>query len=211
MEKSIKMINDTYRLKDYATLAYEFAIRNPRVIELLGMPLSDDVVKELLNYGIDATSEEHSSDGDWFIINTTSNLFLDYKHLEHLNLNQIKIYNQGVEQDWKTFPEEYQPFRGERKLIHPKSKNQFIRSEDPVKAIQRISHLIEARGKKLSRLFELDPFKYYDAVTYFDKTVYSLDTSKTHTKTINSDIKFISEWIDPQQYLQLLPKCAFLL
>lgn len=200
-----------YTLNDYNKLAYEFAIRNPRVIELLGMTLSDDIVKELQQYGIDARSQEYTDDGDKHIVNTTSDLFLDYKHLEHLNLNQIKIYKQGVEQDWTNFPEEYQPFRGVKKLIHPKCINKLNRSEDPIETLQRISALIEARGKKLSRLIALEAFENYDAVIFFDKTVYSLDPSKSRRKTINTDIEFIKKWIDPKQYLQLLPKCAFLL
>ena len=51
------------KLIDYNKLGYEFAIRNPRVIELLSRPFTDDVAKELMEYGLNTLVEGHNEDG----------------------------------------------------------------------------------------------------------------------------------------------------
>jgi hypothetical protein len=199
-----------YSLRDYNQLAYEFAIRNPRVIELLGMPLTDENVKELLTYGIDATScyNYHDENGNYIqeCCNSLQELYLDYSHISHQNHKPYSPCGEGQWDDEET-GETHDDFRGRRILIHPKSKSKFNKSEDLNHAILRINKLFPTRT--LNRYFDGEPFKYYDEVIFTKKTIYSLDTSTNLKKTITNDIKFINQWICPEKYLQLLPQYSF--
>ena len=194
------MKKDDLMLRDYNELAYEFAVRNPRVIELLSMKLDEAVARELLEFGIDATAVNKDTDEAFFSL---QELYLDYKHLEHIPHTPYSSY----ENDWIEGKNgvQYNNFKGNRCLYHPKCDKLNI--EEPREdAIKRISLLIETRGKKLQRLTSGKAFENYDAVNFFDETVYSLDPSTNTKKTINSDIEFIKEWIHPGKYLQLLPQ-----
>ena len=93
------------------------------------------------------------------------------------------------------------------RYLTQKCPSKFNKIERELQALERIKELIEPRGKKLQRLMNGEAFKNYDAITFNNQSVYSLDPSGNNKKTIKSDIEFISEWINPQKYLQLLPKC----
>lgn len=191
------------KLTDYNTLAYEFAIRNPRVIELLGMKLTEEVVQELRQYGIDATSvyfDKNNEQGsvNEVRINSLQELNLDYPHLNHLEHVSYCPYI-GDDMD-KAY------FKGYQKLIHPDKGRIFHKEELIEDAISRIKSLIESRGGKLNRLIYGTAFKHYDEITFFSETVHSIDPTTNTTATIRKDLSFISEWIKPEKYLQLLPQ-----
>ncbi len=179
-------------------LAYEFAIRNERVIELLSFELTEDVAKELIEYGLNTLVEGHNENGSYEYLGF-ENLYLDYDHLEHLGIGGF-MPDGNEEYDWK---------KHFKVLSYPQENEVFIFKEDIEDAVQRIKSLIEGRGGKLQRLMDGTSFKHYDAVTFFDKTVYSLDTTINTAKTIRTDIKFIKEWIQPDKYLQLLQQNKF--
>lgn len=195
------------RLNDYNTVAYRLAMRNPRVIELLVSKLTDDAVAELLTFGIDATSVYIDEHGKELRIRSTQELYLGYDHLRHIKHtpNDPYVLRQGIDED-------HNDFEGFESLVHPLSKKMFVNEESIEDAIPRIDALIETRGRgnKLQRLMDGMAFDHYDAVTFFGETVYSLDPSTNTAKTIRSDIKFITEWIQPEKYLQLLPDYTFL-
>ncbi len=192
------------KLVDYNTLAFEFAIRNPMVIELLGVQLNDEVVKELLTYGIDATSFCFYEDTET-PISSLQELYLDYDHLMHIKHSPHSPYGEEQTVDADTY-EIYDNFKGNRQIVHPLSKRTLCTKELEEDAIPRIKDCIETRGKKLQRLTDKIAFENYDAITFFGETVYSIDPSANTAKTIRSDIKFISEWIEPNKYLQLIPQ-----
>lgn len=188
-----------YTLEDFNELAYEFAIRNPRVVELITSPLTDKTAEELLAYGIDIKVKDHNGDE----VNSIDELYLNYKHLDigKLPYQSKTVDIQGMQvhnQDDKSY----------RKLVRPNSKSKFVIVATTIeKEIERIKNLIETRGRvsKLDRLISGEVFEHYDAVTFFSKTVYSLDPSSNQRKTIKSDIEFVEEWLEPKKYLQLLP------
>jgi hypothetical protein len=188
-------------LQDYNELAYEFAIRNPKVIELLSLPLTDNTVQKLLTFGINATSVY--IDGEIEIqTNSLEELYLDYEHLK-IEHTPCSPYGEGQVQDENTH-ESIDTYRGDRILIHPNSKDFFYRinKEPEQEALNRIQSLIgTAKLNQLERVF-----RHYDAVMFYNETVYSLDTTTKTKKTINSDIKLVTEWIQPQMYLQLIPQ-----
>ncbi len=192
------------KLEDYNALAYEFAVRNPRVIELLDMQLNKEVVKELLTYGIDATSYHFDKDTETLIY-SLQELYLDYDHLKHIEHSPYSPYGEGQVLD-KDTDEIYDNFRGNRQIVHPLSKRKLCTKESVEDAIPRIKKLIETRGRKLQRLIDQTAFYNYDAVTFFAETVNSLDPSTNTTKTIRKDIEFIAEWVEPSKYLQLIPQ-----
>jgi hypothetical protein len=181
-------------LQDYNALAYEFAIRNPRVIELLEQPLTDETVSELLKYGINATSV-YMDDGNEIVINSLQELYLDYGYLAHIEHTPHNPYGE-------------EDYLGDRILVHPSSKDFFypINKESDEEAIYRI----DAPSKKLISTQKLNKiervFEHYDSVTFYDETVYSLDTSTKTKATINSDIKLVTKWLQPEMYLQLIPQ-----
>ena len=191
------------RLNDYHKLAFEFAIRNPRVIELLHMDLIDDVAKELLTFGINIKCDFMDENGS-HEYNSLEWINLDYNHLsdiKHLGISREKF---GGVDDTEAMAE-YQKFISHGLLIHPNA-NDLSTEEEFEDAAARIKGLIESRGKKLKRLMNGKAFEHYDAVIFFGETIYSLDPSKNTAKTIASDIAFISEWIHPDKYLQLIPQ-----
>ncbi|MEA1880277.1 MAG: hypothetical protein U9N11_06510 [Campylobacterota bacterium] len=192
-----------YALEDYNRLAYEFAIRNPRVIELLKSELNDEVADELLNtYGISIKKEvvfpEYDEEGNQTMscetaeINSLDEVYLDYPHLKG-----IKTPSRGSHKGFKRII-------NTEKLPRFKTK----RFETETEAMKRISNFFETRGRsnKLNRLMGGEVFEYYDAVRYDKKTIYSLDPSTKKKGTIGSDITLVDEWIKPEKYLELLPK-----
>ena len=200
---------NAYTLDDFNQLAYEFAIRNPKVIELLSQELTDDIVKELLTFGINATSVYIDNEtGKESKINSLQELYLDYPHLQHIQHNPYCPYGSGIDTSNDCLGDVENTFRGYRNLVHPDSSNKWYKQESEIDALRRISTLIETRGRgsKLTRLMNGTAFEHFDKVKLEGKTIYSLDPSKNTTKTINTDIKFISEWLQPDYYLQLLPK-----
>ena len=192
------------KLNGYNALAYEFAIRNPRVIELLSQPLTDNSVKELRRFGINAISEYFDNPKGDMVINSTRELYLDYHHLKGIGHHPYSPYGHGRWYDNETH-EEHDEYRGDNVLVHPLSSEVFVSKEPDEDAIPRIEALIETRGNKLKRLADGTAFYSFDAITFFSQSVYSLDESGNRSKTIRSDIKFITEWIKPENYLQLLP------
>lgn len=181
------------KLVDYNTLAYQFAIRNPRVIELLNTSPNDEVVKELLTFGINATAT-HFEGTEEITFNSFRELYLDYEHLKHLSHNPHSPF------------EPYDGFKGYQTLIHPNKGRIFYKKESTEDAIYRIKSLIETRGGKLNRLMNGSAFTHYDAITFFSETVHSIDPTTHTTATIRKDLSFVSEWIKPEKYLQLLPQ-----
>lgn len=198
------MSNNIYTLDDFNKIAYEFAIRNPHVIQLLELPLTDDVVKELLSFGINATSVYFSDGNEEIIINSLQELYLDYDHLKQISHIPHSPYGEGEGIDEIT-EENFNHFRGHRLLIHPLSKKPLYKKENEFDAMTRISGLIETRGKKLQRLMHGEVFEHYDAVVFKRQTRYSLDPTKNTSKTIKADLEFVQEWINQKKYLQLLP------
>ena len=197
-------MTNEYTLDDYNELAYEFAIRNPRVIELLkSTPLTEEIAKELLStYGISIYKEVGCAvydDGEAIgsenhIIRSLDELFLDYPHLRGI---KTPIHN-----NHKCF----------KRIINPISKPRFItkRMETETETFLRISELdiSESRGKsnKMKRLINGEVFKHYDAVTFEKQSKYSLDPSTKRKKTINSDIELVKKYIEPDKYMRLLPQ-----
>jgi len=197
------------KLIDYNNLAYEFAIRNPRVIELLSMELNKEVVAELKSFGINAMSVQYH-DGNEVSFCSLQELYLDYGHLLHINHTPYSPYGEGQWMDENTY-EEHDNYRGDKILIHPLKDNPLSQKEDVEDAIRRIQSLIESRGKKRKRLMDGLAFENYDAITFLNRTPYSIDPSTNKRKTIESDISFIREWINPNKYLQLLPQYTSIL
>ncbi len=204
------------KLREYNSLAYDFAMRNPRVIELLGMELTTNVIQELLTFGIDASSEVLEND-IMIPIYSLQELNLNYKHLKHIKHIPHSPYGEGLFRDEKTF-ELQDNYLGNKILIQPIIANRiYIGQEFSEEAWLRIDELFnnsfESRGRgggKKRRLVQGLLFKNYDAVTFLNETVFSLDPSTNTTKTINSDINLVAEWIHPDKYLQLLPKNQYL-
>lgn len=187
-------------LSDYNKLAYDFAIRNSRVIELLEQPLTDNVVSELLTFGIYPKSIIFD-DNNEIEINSFQELYLDYDHLQHLNHKAHSPYGEGVHYDEDTLTE-HNCYVGHKHLIHPNKGKIFYSSEETEVAIERIKQLIPtAKLNQLERVF-----RHFDSVTFFDETIYSLDTSTNTKKTIISDIELVTKWVEPQMYLQLIPQ-----
>lgn len=200
-------MSSVYTLDDFNKIAYEFAIRNSRVIQLLELPLTDDTVKELLTYGIDATSIYFSEDNEEVTINSTQELYLDYRHISLSKHSPHSPYGEGISINPIT-ADISNHYSGHKILVHPLSKSHIHKKENDLDAMVRIAPLIETRGQsnKMKRLLSGEAFKNYDAVTFYDKTIYSLDPTTKTTKTIKDDIKFITEWTNPEAYLKLLPK-----
>ena len=188
------MKKDEVTLEQFNQLAYEFAIRNPRVIELLHKKLTKEVVDELAQYGIRATSACMDDNGNEHIIYSLQELYLDYEHLKDIKHEPCLAYSHPIDD-----------YIGEKFLLHPEINNFFPSNIDQSRALKRIQGLIETRGKKLERLLNGEAFTNYDAVTFRNQTVYSVDPSTNKKKTIENDIKFIREWTNPEKYLQLLP------
>ncbi|WP_286337597.1 hypothetical protein [Hydrogenimonas cancrithermarum] len=193
-----------YTPNDFNQLAYEFAIRNPRVIELLGLSLDQSIAEELSSYGIYSKSIDFR-DGQEIEILSLRELYLDYEHLTHIVHHPFSPYGEGTVEDPNTL-EKINEYRGDKFLVHPNSKKPFFRKENELEAYRRINQLIESRGGKLQRLMDGTTFKHYDAIKIMGQTVYSLDPTRSSKKTIKSDISFVSEWIKPEKYLQLIPQ-----
>lgn len=193
-----------FTLENYMELAYEFAIRNPRVIKLLHEPLSDDSVEELRQYGLNVTayycSEEYNKDG---YENTIRELYLDCLAYQDLN-HTPSTYEEsdGIFNGYKILRQIDNRTNGLKLIDAP------IEREDSNLALSRMKELIETRGSnnKLKRFLQGVLFKDYDAITFNKDSKRSRDPSTNRKKTINSDIIFINGWIEPKKYLQLLPQ-----
>jgi len=185
-----------YQLKDFNVLAYNFAIRNPDVIQLLSEPFTEDNRVKLRGYGFLTEIAEAYKIKDGYedenkyecrMKYSLDALYLDY---EHLNIPQV-------------FSDE-----GSRKLSQPSSGKFLVVNRISMEdEIVRINSLFETRGRanKLDRLMSGEVFEHYDAVSFRGKTIYSLDPSTNKKKTIQSDIELVKEWIQPDKYFQLLP------
>jgi len=193
----------TYSLEDYNALAYEFAIRNPRVLELIKKPLTDEIVKELSMFGLKAkTVEVNPEDGSMTQVNSLKDLYLEYKHInkENIPCNSGDFSADGVE---IFIPND----KSHRKLYYPKKSFSNFKKTTLIDEFKRIDKLIETRGRKskLDRLMSGEVFQHYDEVVFFNNSKYSLDKSKNTSATIDTDIAFVEEWIEPLKYLLLLP------
>ena len=192
-----------YNLEDYNALAYEFAIRNPRVLELIKKPLTDEIVKELSTFGLIAKIVEvNPEDGSRTELNSLKDLYLEYRHIdkESLPCNSRDFNPEGIE---VFIPND----KSHRKLYYPKKSFSNFKRTSINDEIERIDKLIETRGRKskLDRLMSGEVFRHYDEVIFFNNSKYSLDKSKNTSATIDTDIAFVEEWIEPFKYLQLLP------
>ena len=181
-------------LREYNALAYEFAIRNPKVIELLQSKLTDSVVQELQIFGIDVLLTELDSNGDERACITLKHLPLEYKHLK-------------VKRDVGLLADSII----DRKLKHPLSYDSSCTEESGEQAYLRINEYFETRGggrggkNQLQRLLDGDAFEHYDAFVFENKSKYAIADANQIRKTITKDIDLVQEWINPNKYLQLLP------
>ena len=192
------MSRNDYTLRDYARLAYEFAIRNPRVIELLKSPLTDDVANELLNtYRINIKVERYDGDsGDYLgIVNSLEELCLDYPHLSDIKGYESSRY---VKDDYSIL------LCNKFKKIIPLNER-YSELEDPAKTLKRCKNLIETRGRKLKRLMNGEAFSHYDRITFKGESNYTIDPTTNNKKTIDTDVKFIQKWLEPEEYLKFFP------
>lgn len=193
---------NSYTLEEFNELAYEFAIRNPKVIELLKQPLTKENILKLNKFGINANSYTDDLDTKIFSL---QELYLDYKQFEEISIQNHSPEGAGKYFDHETF-DLIDDFKGEKIIYHPDRQRFLYQRESDIAAIKRIELLIESRGKKLSRLMSKEAFKNYDKYTFEGKTIYAIDPTSNNKKTINNDIKFINEWIQPIKYLQLIPQ-----
>ena len=154
----------TYTLEDYEDLAYEFAIRNPRVIELLKPILTEEVAKELLEYGIDTLIEYTDDEGNLYTKYSLAELYLDYPHLGD-DLKGIQISHKGkmytTEEYRKLFPDAMEG-EGDKKIVHPESYNKYFKKESDIDAIVRIEEIFPKKAGHLNRLMDGSIFEYYD-------------------------------------------------
>ena len=172
-----------YTLKDYNELAYDFAIRNPRVIELLHGALSEEVAKELLTYGIDIEDSFVTSDGEEVTIYTLENLHLQYEHID------FSIQHYG----------------GKKYIVHPDAKRFFYRQEPIEDEIEYINELFTKKGGRLKYIMDRKIFEHYDEYMDSGKKVTNVHNYQNNKKQIKKDIEFVQEWIQPEQYLRLIP------
>ncbi|MCK5775296.1 MAG: hypothetical protein KAH25_03930 [Bacteroidales bacterium] len=183
-----------YSLKDYEALAYDFAIRNPRVIELLKSPLNDKVADELLNtYGINIKVEIYDSyNGDYLgKKNSLEELCLDYPHLADAKGYESSGLYAG---DY-----DISLCKKLKKVIHPKSSTHFKKLESGDIAIKRIRGIFNTQAGHLDRIMDGRIFEYYD------KHILGKKNPKINKKKI-SDIELIKTYIKPSFYSKLLPK-----
>ncbi len=191
-----------YTLEDYNRLAYEFAIRNPEVIELLRSPLNDEVAKKLLStYGIDIRVTEsfniYDEDGITVIgqedheIYSLKELCLDYPHLA-----DVKGYESSG-----LYAGDYDISlcKKLKKVIQPKSSNFFKKLESGDIAIKRIRGIFNTAAGHLNRMIDGRIFEYYD------KHVLGKKNPNINKKKIE-DIKTIKAYIKPLFYSKLLPE-----
>jgi len=195
-----------YTLEDYRELAYEFAIRNVRVIELIKKPLTNKSVKELTKYGIDATayynSLEYNEEG---FENTIRELDLNYYHFKDIKYTPY-IYEHQDEN-----------FRGYKILTHPKRSIIYGDSyrENDIEALSRIEKLLGSysetvgtriESRKLKRCINKKVFDNYDTLKFGSDISVSEDINSSDKSTIRKDIELVEKWSEPSLYLQLLHK-----
>ncbi len=218
----------TYTLEDYEDLAYEFAIRNPRVIELLKSPLNDKVAKELLSYGIVLPREAIYHEGEYHEKYTLDGLCLDYPHLDR-NISEANCesiakanYSHDVEENCM------------RCILNPKLKKRFSFTplETPEQTHARIKGLFTSQ--QFTALFNNRMFRRYDMSQkkhpkHKDKMLNanmineieqdlklkealesdaeSISFKESNAKgRIKTDIKLVEKYIQKDEYLKLLPK-----
>jgi len=174
-----------YTLQDYNELAYDFAIRNPRVIELLQGELTKETAKELLTFGLFTEDSFHTSDGEKVITYTLENLYLNYEHLP----DSIRKYGGG-----------------QKKIVHPDSKKIFFAPEPIEDEIANINELIPNRGGRLNYIMSRKIFDHYDQYIECNENINIISGYRDNKKQIKKDIEFVQEWIHPEQYLLLIPE-----
>ena len=127
------MKKDDVTLEQFNQLAYEFAIRNPRVIELLHKELTKEAVDEFAQYGIDATSAYMDDNGNEHTIYSLQELYLDYEHLKDIKHQPCPAYSNPIDD-----------YRGEKFLRHPNGKNIFgeLHFATLCKTLQHFSNLL---------------------------------------------------------------------
>lgn len=201
-----------YTLSEYNELAYEFAIRNIRVIELLGKPLTNDSAKEFSAFGIDTEvyySTGHNTDvnAEEGYEHSLRELNLDYYHLKTLNHEPYTYEELGI------YAEE---FKGYKSLVHPlKSIIDGDYQEKDIDALNRIEKLLGSYSetknthidsRRVSRCINKKVFDNYDHATFKSNILVSEDVRINDRKTIIADIELVQKWSDPTLYLQLIPK-----
>ena len=209
----------TYTLEDYTELAYEFAIRNPRVIELLKSTLTEEVAKELLEYGIDTLIEYTDDEGNPYTKYSLEELYLDYPHLGD-NLKNVNVSHNGETYEFEKYRELFPDategeWKGYKRIVHPNTNRKIKNKESSIDALNRINEMAfdvcmkegSREGVKRSELMCGDAFNYYDEKYFNQKSTSNISKEYHYTdiKTINKYTKFIKEWIEPNNYLQLIP------
>lgn len=187
-------MDEPYTLKDYEALAYDFAIRNPRVIELLKSPLNDKVADELLNtYGINIKVEIYDSyNGDYLgKKNSLEELCLDYPHLADAKGYESSGLYAG---DY-----DISLCKKLKKVIQPKSSNLLKKLESDDMAIKRIRGIFNTQAGHLNRMMDGRIFEYYD------KHVLGKKPPNINKKKIE-DIETIKTYIKALFYSKLLPE-----
>ncbi len=230
-----RLLMSKYTLKDYEELAYEFAIRNPKVIELLKSELTDDVAKELLNtYGISTKVEYQDSEGNLYEANTLEELYLDYSHLgDTVKYKGMHTYKDGkryaLAEYYKLFPyAKIDEHEGYKKIVHPGFMKVLYSKESPEGSIDRINKLFSKQGRGggvITRLKSGAIFKRYDMsitmnnnqINQYESTIKfkaDLNSDKKEVSgkeynakgAIKKDIALVKLWIKPTRYLQLVPQ-----
>ncbi len=217
----------TYTLEDYEALAYEFAIRNPKVIELLQSSLNDKktindkTAEELLEYGIDTLVEYTDDEGNLCTKYSLEELYLDYPHLGD-DLKKIQISHNGkrykIEKYRELFPDAMEEeWKGNKRIVQPESYNKYFKKESDIDSWNRIDAIYfdvcmnegsKREGVKRDELKNGDAFNYYDEKHFNQKGTTDISNKyhSTDIKTIKKYIKFIEEWVTPEKYLKLIPQ-----
>jgi hypothetical protein len=173
-----------YTLQDYNELAYDFAIRNPRVIELLQGALTKETAEELLTFGLYTEDSFCTSDGEEMTKYTLENLYLNYEHL----------------------PDSIRKEEGGQKTIfHPDAEKIFFSPEPIEDEIANIKELIPGKGGRLNYIMCRKIFDHYDQYIECNENINMISGYRNNKKQIKKDIEFVQEWIQPEQYLSLIP------
>ena len=204
-----------YTLKDYEELAYEFAIRNPRVVEILNRELSTESQEELLTtYGIDTADDLLYCEYNHlpYIVEAAEekkkerkeSLIKRMKSIEKKETNNHTALEKLV-LSIDPYKKHYTPLCF-RVLVRPRPEGDYS-TEYRDEALERIksnnTELIRELNGKLKRLMNNDIFDNYDAYV-FEKKSYVM-ISGSNSKGVRNDILFVEKWIQPENYLTLLP------
>lgn len=186
-------------IEDYNRLTYEFAIRNPKVIELLKSPLTDEVADKLLTtYGINIKVEKYDRhNGDYLgTENSLEELCLDYPHLADIKGYESSGYKGNYD---------ISICKKLKKIFQPEPSgfpDSLMQQETDDVALKRINMMFEKKAGRLNKLMDGSFFCYYDKLILTKKKEKPSKREKKNVETIQTYIK-------PSFYLKLLPEYRF--